>query len=343
MRISWTIPKHRVYDENPVQIYLPHFISMIPYLSTSEVNQALAYPNLIKALAKAFTEEIQTPQRHAHQLSDIANSSLLLMPAWQSNAHAGVKLVTVAPKNQGLPSVHAIFVLFDSVTGAPLALMDGEALTVRRTAAASALASGYLSRIQSEHLLLVGNGALAPHLAIAHSVTRPIKRISVWGRSADKSQRCIDSIRMHPEFRPEIQIDIVDDIQAACANADIIACATTSQTPIVHGNWIKAGTHLDLVGGFKPDMREVDDELMSKATVFVDTFAGALAEAGDLVQPLENGKLARTAIVAELAGLCQQHHDGRKSQEEITVFKSVGTALEDLCAANLVWSRHQAR
>ena len=310
---------------------------MIPYLSKQQVSAALPYIDLIVALRIAFTDDMIAPRRHAHSLSDADNSSLLLMPVWQPHGHLGVKLVTVAPKNTTLPTVHAVFVLFDAQTGAPLALMDGEELTLRRTAAASALAASYLARPASSHLLLVGNGSLAPHIAVAHSHTRPITDISIWGRSIEKSGQVERVIRAHAECREDIRIHIVDDLAKACTQADIITCATTSKTPIVMADYIKPGTHLDLVGGFKPDMREVDDALMGKARVFVDTYAGALAEAGDLTQPLANGSLLRSAILAELRDLCSGQHPGRQHEQDITVFKSVGTAIEDLCAARLAW------
>ncbi|MES2070636.1 MAG: ornithine cyclodeaminase family protein [Pseudomonadota bacterium] len=314
---------------------------MIPHLSKQQVSLALPYPGLIAALRDAFGAAIIAPQRHVHTISEEANTTLLLMPVWQSGAHMGVKLVTVAPHNQGLPSVHAIFVLFDSVTGAPLALLDGKELTARRTAAASALASGYASRADSRRLLMVGSGSLIPYLAAAHCAARDITEIAVWARSADKAGLTVEQLRAAADIAPHVKLTVATDLAAACKQADIISCATTSKTPLVMGAWVQPGTHIDLVGGFKPDMREVDDALMAKATVLVDTYAGALQEAGDITQTLANHSLQRAAIVAELAELVAGRHAGRKNEEEITVFKSVGTALEDLCAANLVWSEYQ--
>lgn len=314
---------------------------MIPFISKEKVRQALQYPQLIHALREAFQQEIITPKRHAHLLSEQANSSLLLMPAWNPSGHTGVKLVTVAPQNIDTPTVHAIFILFDSITGVPLAFMDGEEITQKRTAAASALASSFLSRKNSSHLLLVGNGSLAPHMALAHCHTRPIDKITIWGRSAEKSERCRQTLTSFADLPKGIKIEVTSDLAVSCMSADIITCATTSKQAIIKGEWIQAGTHLDLVGGFKPDMREVDDELMAKSVVFVDTFTGALAEAGDILQALQSGSLKKEAIVAELADLCSGRHNGRRSEQKVTVFKSVGTALEDLCAANLVWQSHQ--
>lgn len=312
---------------------------MIPHLTAAQLRTALPYPALIAALREAFQENIEAPTRHVHTVSEEHATTLLLMPVWQPAGTMGVKLVTVAPANRAkqLPTVHAIFVLFDTATGVPIALMDGEELTLRRTAAASALASGYLSRPDSASLLVVGTGTLAPYLAAAHCAARPIRSIEVWGRSQDKAEQTLEQI--HAQDLPHgVTVNVVSDLETAVRKVDIITCATTSTAPIVKGDWVSPGTHIDLVGGFKPDMREADDGLMEKATVFVDTFAGALGEAGDLIQTIASGHLQRSAIVAELADLAAGRHIGRQYPEEITLFKSVGTGIEDLCAANLAWS-----
>ena len=326
---------------------------MIPFLAASQLRAALPYPALIAALRDAFRSDMQAPTRHVHTLSppgsgpDPDRTVLLLMPSWQAAQKMGVKLVTVAPTNaaRGLPTVHSVFILFDAASGAPIALLDGEELTLRRTAAASALASGYLSRADSATLLLVGNGQLAPYLAAAHCAARPIRRIRVWGRNPDKSAAALLQLRQQ-DLPPAVAIEPLagtpSALQAAAQDADIISCATTSRVPLVLGDWLRPGTHLDLVGGFKPDMRETDDRAMQRAAIFVDTFAGTLAEAGDLLQPLTAGHLQRTAILAELADLVGGRHPGRSDAAQITVFKSVGTAIEDLSAANLAWSQWQA-
>ncbi|HTD06847.1 ornithine cyclodeaminase family protein, partial [Undibacterium sp.] len=246
---------------------------MIPHIDKEQVSLALPYPALMAALRSDFATGMCAPQRHVHSVSEEPASTLLLMPVWQAGAHMGVKLVTVAPQNQGLPSVHAIFVLFDTVTGAPLALMDGEELTARRTAAASALASSYASRPDSRRLLMVGTGNLAPYLAAAHCAARNITEIMVWGRSPEKAELCKQRIEALAELPAAAIVSVAASLKSACRQADIISCATTSSTPILAGEWVKPGTHVDLVGGFKPTMREADNALMAKATVFVDTYA----------------------------------------------------------------------
>jgi ornithine cyclodeaminase len=315
---------------------------MIPYLDAAQLAAALPYPVLIAALRDAFRNGAEAPRRHVHPISPANDAVLLLMPVWQPERHTGVKLVTVAPRNSqvNLPTVHSIFMLFDSATGAPVCQMDGEELTLRRTAASSALASSYLSRPDSSRLLIVGTGSLAPYMAAAHCVARPIRSVTVWGRSPDKAARTAGLLQQ-ALGETGVAVAITEDLAAAAKNADIISCATTSTVPLLRSDWVQPGTHVDLVGGFRPNMREADDALVGAADVFVDTFAGALAEAGDLLQPMEAGCLMRDDIRAELADLCAGRHPGRTRASQVTLFKSVGTALEDLCGANLAWDFHR--
>lgn len=311
---------------------------MIPFFNRQQIQQALPCEGLIAALREAFCARALAPRRHVHPLSSDNPSTLLLMPVWQTGGHLGVKLVTVVPENRAraLPTVQALFILLDTTTGTPLALMDGEELTLRRTAATSALASDYLSRSESEHLLVVGTGQLAPYMAIAHCAVRPIRRLTVWGRDVHKAEQTRQNIQALG-LPASVTTDIAQDLEEASCKADIITCATTSLQPLLRSTAVRPGTHIDLVGGFKPDMREADDALMSTAALFVDTVDGALAEAGDLVQPMQAGLITRSSVLAELADLATGHHLGRSSSQQITLFKSVGTAIEDLCAADLVW------
>lgn len=310
---------------------------MIPFVAADQVRAALPYPALIDALSAAFAEsdQAQVPRRHAHPLP--GDATLLLMPAWRAQRQLGIKLVTVTPSNRerDMPTVHALYVLSDTDTGAPLAIIDGEVLTLRRTAAVSALASRFLSRADSRSLLLVGTGRLAPEMVVAHCQARDIQRVMVWGRSERKAQETIERIKQ-AGLPDHVSVHTELVLAAACAGADIICCATTSTEPLLRAEWVKPGTHIDLVGGFRPNMREADDALMSTAALFVDTLEGALAEAGDLVQPIQAGLLQATDIRADLSALARASHPGRQSAEQITLFKSVGSALADLAAAGLV-------
>lgn len=306
-----------------------------PFINAAQVRSALPYPGLIDALRDAFRDPAMAPQRHAHELPGA--SSLLIMPAWQSGGEIGIKLVTVVPDNRSrnLPTVHALYVLMDTTTGAPLALMDGEWLTLRRTGAVSALASRYLSREDSRTLLMVGSGRLAPEMAVAHCAARPIERVLVWGRDPARVAAAMQRIR-EAGLSPHVTLESASTLSTACAQADIICCATTSTEPLLTAEQVKPGTHVDLVGGFRPTMREADDALIRTASLFVDTREGALAEAGDLVQPLAAGLISKAAVRADLSALVRAEHPGRQTSAEITLFKSVGTAVADLGAARLV-------
>ncbi len=300
-------------------------------ITAEEVHAALPWARLVDHLAQAFAAGAEVPVRHAHAMGN--NDALLLMPAWSPDA-LGMKLVTVMPDNaaRDVATVQATYLLLDRATGQPLALLDGEALTLRRTAAASALAARYLARPDARSLLIVGSGHLAGWMARAHYALRPdLAQVQVWGRNPQARTALADALAQ--EGLPATPCD---DLQAAVRGSDIISCATTSRMPLVLGEWLQPGTHLDLVGAFKPDMREADDAAIVVARVFVDTYAGALAEAGDLVQPLRAGHINRAHVVAELAELVRGEKAGRIAATDITLFKSVGTALEDLAAAQLV-------
>lgn len=311
----------------------------LPFVSAGQVHAALDYSVLVEALREAFLEGCSAPLRHVHEVT-AAGDRLLLMPAWQAGKSLGVKLVTVYPGNRerGLATVAALYVLLDGASGHPLALIDGEALTLRRTAAASALASTYLSRRDSSTLLVIGTGALAPHMARAHCAVRSIKKVLIWGRRRERAAALAAQLQ-EEGFAGEAVAVLADGL----ARADIVTCATTSTEPIVRGKLLRPGMHIDLVGGFTPQMREGDDALVARAEVFVDTYAGALKEAGDLVQPMANGRLAREHVRAEMSELVAGAHPGRRNDAEITLFKSVGSALEDLCAARLVSERLGAK
>jgi len=307
----------------------------LPFFSSEQVHAALDYTLLAQALREAFLEGCTVPLRHVHDVSG-RGDRLLLMPAWREGRELGVKLATVFPRNRerGVATVSALYILLDGASGHPRALIDGEALTLRRTAAASILASNHLSRPESTTLLVIGTGALAPHMARAHCGLRPIAKLLLWGRRPERAQALAAQLRSEG-----LPAQALADLAQGLAVADIVSCATTATEPVVRGALLKPGAHVDLVGGFTPQMREGDDDLIARAEIFVDSYAGALKEAGDLVLPLASGALRRERVRAELAELVAGTHPGRRSGDEVTLFKSVGTALEDLCAARLVVER----
>jgi len=314
--------------------------SPLPFLDAAAIHAALDYPALVEALREAFRRGAEAPLRHVHTVHPPSGGRLLLMPAWRAGEALGVKLVTVFPENRarGLATVAALYVLLDGASGHPQALLDGEALTLRRTAAASALASTYLSRAESRVLLVVGTGRLAPYMARAHCALRPIENVLVWGRRPAAAEALAAQLRADG-----CPAQAARELTAALARADIVSCATTAYAPIVTADAVRPGTHVDLVGAFTPEMREADDALIASASLYVDTYAGALQEAGDLVQPIARGVIARKDLRAELAELVVGAPSARRSQDEVTLFKSVGTALEDLAAAELALQSLRAR
>ncbi|WP_137887042.1 ornithine cyclodeaminase family protein [Pseudomonas sp. 2FE] len=297
------------------------------FFTNADVAAALAYTPLIEALRKGLAEPCAAPVRGCQALPDEA--SLLHMPVWQSGQGIGVKLVTVFPHNgaRGLPSVAAVFALFDDVSGQPLALLEASELTARRTACTSALAADYLVRRDAQRLLIVGSGTLAAHMVRAHCSVRAYQQVQIWGRSAEKVAALVE--KLAAEGYP---VSAAVDLQRSVEQADSITCVTNSRTPLVLGAWLKPGTHLDLVGAFLPSMRETDSAAVARARIVVDIRAGALEEAGDLLFALGEGVIAEADIHLELSDLLQGRGQ-RDNAEEITLFKSVGYALEDLIAA----------
>lgn len=309
-------------------------------IDAAELEAVLGFGPLIERLREMFRSGCEAPVRHHHAVGVPGgrDATLLLMPAWQAGRHIGVKVVTVFPENgaRSLPSVMGSYLLMDGGTGQPVALLDGPVLTVRRTAAASALAADYLARPEAARLLMVGTGAMAPNLVRAHAGIRPIREVKVWGRDPEKARRLARSLS--GEGFPATA---AEDLEAAVRAADIVSCATLAREPLVRGEWLSPGCHLDLVGGFTPDMREADDEAVRRARVYVDTMDGATSEAGDIVQPLASGVISREEIAGDLFHLTRGERAGREHDAQITLFKSVGTALEDLAAAQLAAERYE--
>lgn len=306
------------------------------HLDRAALREALPWDALVEALAAMFREGCEAPLRHRHAIPGPGGTenTLLLMPAWRAGGHTGVKIVHVAPANaaRGEPAVHAAYLLSDAATGAPLALMDGGELTDRRTAAASLLAARHLARPDSSRLLLLGSGKVARALAEGYAARFPIRDIAIWSPTAANAARLADALAA--EGLPARAVARPDP-----AEADIVSAATLSTAPLVQGAALRPGTHVDLVGAYRRDMREADGASVARATLVVDTRAGALAEAGDIVQAIAEGAITEAHIAADLADLCRGRHPGRRDAAEITLFKSVGWAGEDLAAAILACSR----
>ena len=302
-------------------------------ISAAELARIATYGAVIEALREGFKADVTTPVRHHHETSPVA--TLLLMPSW-SKDWTGLKTVIVKTDNaaKNLPTVQASYLLIKNETGETVAIMDGTELTRRRTAAASALAADYLARANASTLVLVGAGALGSHFVRAHAAVRPIKRVLIYNRSPEKAAALAAELKADG-----LEASCVVDLESAVRQADIVSCVTTSTTPIVRGEWLKPGAHVDLAGAFKPSMRETDGDVVARARVFVDTREGALSEAGDLLQARDEGKFDFANIQGDLFELCRGAVKGRRNPEEITLFKSCGTAIEDLAAAIMVYLR----
>jgi ornithine cyclodeaminase/alanine dehydrogenase-like protein (mu-crystallin family) len=307
-------------------------------VAANEIDRLLDFPALIEALAEAFRSEIVVPIRHHHEIErDGSPATLLIMPAWTGAASArgflGVKIVSVFPDNgaRDLPSVLGTYLLMDGATGEPRAALDGTRLTVWRTAAASALAARFLAREDASRIVVAGAGALAPFLIRAHMSQRPIRAVALWNHRPEKAEALAAALRAQG-----LPVTATRDLEAAVRDADLVSCATLSGSPIVRGAWLKPGAHLDLVGAYNLRMREADDEALRRAQLYVDTDA-ALTEGGDVALARRSGAIADGHIRGNLFGLCRGTVPGRRDADAITAFKSVGTAIEDLAAAMLVW------
>ncbi len=308
------------------------------FVSEAEIASIFNYEEFIPILREAFCEKYTIPQRHHHEFENGVGentSTLLLMPAWSKGEYLGVKMVTVSPYNGelNLPAIQGVYTLMDARNGLIKTQMDAKVLTVKRTAATSALASSFLSRQDSSTLLMVGTGALAPELIKAHATMRPIHKVLIWGRSPEKAHILKNQLQ-----HLNLEVEVIESLERGVSHADIISVATLSQEPLILGKWLKNGQHLDLVGAYKANMREADDMAIKRTSIFID-HEGALSESGDLAIPLTLNVISKEDIRSDLFELCNGSKQGRTSDKEITLFKSVGHALEDLAAGLFVFGK----
>jgi len=305
----------------------------------AEIDAALSYPGLIDILDDAFRSEVIAPKRgqYAIQRPDETDAILLTMPAWSgpdvANPYIGTKIVSVFFGNgkRNLPGVMGAYLLMDGATGKPLAVMDGNRLTTWRTAAASALASRYMSNPESSRMLMVGAGALAPFIIKAHRSVRPLTEIAVWARRPEAAEATVAELA-----KDGIEARATTDLEGEARTADIISCATNATEPLIHGHWLKREAHLDLIGGFTMQMREADADALHRARVIVDS-SKAIDEGGDVAVAIAEGSYSADKVAGTLADLCHGRIAGPVEGGGITLFKSVGVALEDLAAAGAVW------
>ncbi len=317
-------------------------MDQIPFINNDFMESQTDFKELINSLRQGFAEKsVETPLRHHHEFEnpkEAVDSTLLLMPSWRAGKDLGVKVVTVNPNNgkYDLPSIQGTYLYMDAHNGNIRAILDAKAMTAKRTAAASALAASYLAKEDASVLLMLGTGALSRNLIKAHASIRPISKVYIWGRNFDKSSKIALEFKDH-----FLEVIPVTDYIPYLVEADIISTATLSKTPLVFGQYLREGQHIDLVGAYKKDMREADDAAISKSNIFIDTFQGGLKESGDIVIPMSSGILKEEEIKADLFDLCGSIKKGRESDSEITFFKSVGHASEDLIAAKYYFDQWQ--
>ena len=310
-------------------------------INFEQVQRNLTFDELIPLLKQSFSKPFHMPQRQVHLLAPEDHNkhdAFALLPSWNDEV-IGNKMFTYFPNNSvehDLPGLFSNIMLFRRETGEPLALVDGTSVTYWRTAAISALASQLLSRENSQHLMLFGTGNLAAYLLHAHISVRPLKKVTLWGRSADKVQKLINEFS---SLYPNISFYTSLDVDQEIPHVDIICCATGAKTPLFDGQLISKGSHIDCLGNHMADARECDSTTITKARVFVDSLTNTLHEAGELLIPINEGVFSAEAIVGELTDMCKQPDLLRQSTDEITLFKSVGTAVSDLVAAYLVFQK----
>ncbi len=302
-------------------------------LSAAEVHEALPFARLVDALAAAHRQPIDDKRELLMmEPGGASENAFILLPAWQKGRAIGVKLVTSFPGNlsgaEGLPTVQGIYVLLDGKTGAVRAVADCEAITFRKTAGDSALGSKLLSRSDSTVLAMLGAGALAPYVIEAHLAVRPsIRRVLVWNRTESRGRELVETLCSRGGAA-----EWAHDLEAAIRQADVVSAATGSDKPLIRGEWLRPGTHVDLIGGWRPDMREADDDAVAGASVFTDQREGCF-KSGDISGPIAAGRLTEADVLADLFDLCQGRHPGRTSDDEITLYKNIGGGHLDLFTA----------
>jgi ornithine cyclodeaminase len=309
-------------------------------IDADAIDRVLDFGAVAETLERAFVAGFSGPARHHHALDQDSGATQLLMPAWTSDlpgadSFLGTKIVSVFPQNRahGIPAVNGTYVLQSGETGLPLAAIDGTRLTHWRTAAVSALGAKYLARADARTLLICGSGALAPMLIDAHAGVRPVEEILVWNHRRAGAETLVAGLAAGG-----VNAHVADDLPQAVAHADIISCATLAGEPFLGGEWLSPGTHVDLVGAFKLNMREADDVALQRARIFIDT-ERALSEGGEVALAIASGAIGRDHVQGTLAELIGGTVAGRGEAREITLFKSVGTSIADLAVAILVWQR----
>lgn len=314
-------------------------------LDADKILNSISFSTMVDELAAMHREPIGLVDEMLMESTDDNNnvSHFFIRTGWQPEKAVGAKVITVFPRNnqkREWPSIQAVYVLFEGVNGTPIACLDGTALTWLKTASDSALGSRLLSRENIESMLMIGAGQMAPHLVSAHCEVRPsLKQVHVWNRTNDKAQNLCASLA---DKYPQISFTPVTEIEPSAREADLICSAIGCTEPIICGEWLKPGTHVDLIGAYTAEMREADDECLRRGSLFVDARETTIHHIGELMIPLASGVISEADVIADLSDLCQQRHPGRQSDDEITLFKNGGGGHLDLMCARILHQNIQA-
>ena len=301
----------------------------VPFIDAAAIASCLTYTGLVEHLRQAHRKPPPQVERVLMQerTASGTDNGFLIWPAWQHGGNLGIKICTLFPDNRQQPTVQALYALFDGAHGSPQALLDGTEMTYWKTAADSALGADFLARKDARTLLVVGAGSMAPHMVRAYRAIRPsLERVVVWNRTPGRARAMAQA--MH-----DVDLQVADDLATAVQAADIVCSVTASSAPLIRGDWLQTGTHVDLIGGYTPDLREADDAVMRRARIFVDSRWFTVEHAGDLTQPIASGAISRNDVLGDLFDLCSGRVSGRNHPADITVFKSGGGAHLDLMTA----------
>ena len=310
-------------------------------ITAEQVHKVCTFPELVRTFDDYHRDapaDLKDMLMSSIQEGSTPDNHILIRAAWSHGSALGLKAATIFPSNtvnSDLPAIHAIYALFDGQNGIPIAVIDGTSLTYYKTAADSALGSKYLANSNVENMAMIGAGAMAPYLIQAHcAIHSSIRKVTIWNRTMSKAGYLAKSL-----FIDNVEIHACDDIESTVANAELVSSATMAKDPIIFGEWLKPGTHLDLVGAFTPEMREADDTTIRKSRVFVDSRKTTIGEIGEITIPIETGIISESDVLADLFDLCLENSPGRKSKEEITLFKNGGGGHLDLMTARFINSQ----
>ena len=308
-------------------------------LDAEKILNCLPFTTLVDELAAMHRQPIGLVDEMLMESKDTDGNlnHFFIRSGWQPEQAVGAKVISIFPRNnqkREWPSIQAVYILFEGQNGTPIACLDGTALTWIKTAADSALGSQLLSRENIESMLMIGAGQMAPHLVRAHCEVRPsLNQVQIWNRTVDKAESLCQTLAN--QF-PQIRFTATTEIETAIRETDLICSAIGLKQPIIRGEWLRPGTHVDLIGAYTPEMREADDECLRRGSLFVDARETTINHIGELMIPLAQGVITESDVLADLSDLCQQRHPGRRSEDEITLFKNGGGGHLDLMCARIL-------